>query len=624
MKSYLSRLLDFVPFFAIPPSFKSAPSSRYFESDIELDYLLPSQIPTTSATMGGAGGGAGLAPVAGAEKFFSKQNLRPLFFCMLATLGAFSYGYDGQYWASCIQMPRFLRDFGVQGPDGVYFYPSNEKSYSTSIVQAGEFAGALVAGPVGDFLGRRGTFHAASLCLIIGALLQIIVVGSVGLLTGGRAILGMGIGLLANTTPLYLSEISTVAIRGVVVGSWQLLLAIGQVIGAVVGQATSKREDTGAWRIPIAVIFALALCLITIQFIIPESPRWLVNKGKDDKAIKALYKLNKDQQDPEAIVQIQLRSFQEAKREEEELGKDSGWKSLFTRKEELRKLMIVCGVLSAQQINGVQFIFSYTTNFFAVATGTSPTDTDKAFIYTIIVTVIEVVGVIFSFGVVNRFGRRPLLIWTSIPMFASLFIMAALGAIHRQRTQVENNVVVAMICIFVFFFNVAWGPLAWVVASECAVGANRQKLMSLGSACFFLWAFIVAFTLPYLFDADKANLGTQIGWIYGVGTILGILFTYSCVPETSGRTLEEIAEMINARVPTRKWTTYITSVDRDGMNGLNEDQHDATILSKNDSDSEDKKVNKNGEKTSVTDADENPSNGDHSSGMRDLDSEERQ
>lgn len=88
--------------------------------------------------------------------------------------------------------------------------------------------------------------------------------------------------------------------------------------------------------------------------------------------------------------------------------------------------------------------------------------------------------------------------------------------------------------------------------------------MSLGSATFFVFAFLVSFTLPYLFDPQEAALGTNIGWIYGGGTILALLFVFFCVPESRGRTLEEISEMINAKVPTRQWTTYVTTLQREG------------------------------------------------------------
>ena len=127
----------------------------------------------------------------------------------------------------------------------------------------------------------------------------------------------------------------------------------------------------------------------------------------------------------------------------------------------------------------------------------------------------------------------------------------------------------------------AWGPLAWVVATELSVGKNRQKIMSVGTAFFWLSAFIVTFTMPYLYDATEANLEAQIGYIYAGGSLIAMVFVYFYIPETLGRSLEEIncasrfflftfwndvligallvsqsAVMMDAKIPTREWATY--------------------------------------------------------------------
>lgn len=162
------------------------------------------------------------------------------------------------------------------------------------------------------------------------------------------------------------------------------------------------------------------------------------------------------------------------------------------------------------------------------------------FIITIVVDIVEVVGVIVSFFLVNRFGRRPLLLSTGAFMTAVLLVCGGVGLVSdetRRTHPVYNQVACSMmyvalpLCItifidhvvnsilYVFAFNLAWGPLAWVVATELSTGRNRQKIMSVGTACFWVIAFAVTFTLPYLFDADKANLGPKIGWV-GVSPFL--------------------------------------------------------------------------------------------------------
>ena len=359
---------------------------------------------------------------------------------------------------------------------------------------------------------------------------------------------------MANSTPLYLSEIAPSSIRSIAVSCWQLLLAIGQVIGACVNQGTKGINGTASYRIPIGLNLVVVLLIWSGLLILPESPRWLVTKRREEEAVKSLRKVNKSAPDAEEVVQRELRIFQQTRDDEEALSGQGGWSTLL-KGPELRKLICTVGILAAQQISGVQFISSYTTTFM------QSIGLDDAFLITIIVTVIEVVGVLLSFLISHRYPVRALLLSTSVPMFASLFVCGGLGTIDVAiRTNTENRIIAAMIMVYVFFFNVAWGPLAWVVASELSHGKNKSKIMAVGTSCFFIVAFVVTFTLPYLFNAEYAGLNAQVGWIYGVGALLAMAFVYFYIPETRHRSLEEITEMMEARIPTRKWDTYVPGI----------------------------------------------------------------
>ncbi|CAO1627116.1 unnamed protein product [Sympodiomycopsis kandeliae] len=505
--------------------------------------------------MGGAAVGPSSGPVVGNTSFFAKANSKPLFYAAIAVFGAILYGYDGTYFTSILEMNKFQQDYGTPRPDGTVNITSSQKSILASAVQIGEFFGSLTAGFIGDRYGRRGGFLAACAYVTIGVLIQIIPAGNVAALGAGRAVLGMGVGVVSNATPLYLSEVAPSAIRGVVVSSWQLMLAIGQVIGACVGQGTHALESTASYRIPIGVNLVIVLIIVLGMFIIPESPRWLLSKDRDEEAMAALRRINSTQEDPELVASTEMRLFCQARDDERATQGRGGWKSMVSGLER-RKFICVLGILVAQQIGGVQFIFSYTTTFFKTVGVTD------AFLVTIIVDIVEVVGVIVSFPLIKRFGRRPLLLYTSVPMFIALLVCGILGSIG-ERTTDQNRTIAAMICIYVFAFNLAFGPLAWTVASELATGLNRQKLMSLGTACFWIIAWAVTFTLPYLFDADEAGLETKIGYIYAGGVLIAAIFVFFYIPETHGRSLEEIQEMLAAKVPTRHWPGHITSVQQE-------------------------------------------------------------
>lgn len=345
-------------------------------------------------------------------------------------------------------MPRFLSDFGDLQPDGSYKLSSKYTSVFASIVQAGEFVGSLCASLLGDYLGRKGALRAAVIVVTIGCILQLIIVGSVELLIVGRLILGVGVGIISNCVPMYLSEIPPAAIRGSVVSTWQLTLAVGQVIGAVIAQGTKDYESTFSWRFPIAFNVLITLFLFIGSYFVIESPRWLTQKGRDDQAFRALERLHKKNDDLDAETELSI--LVEARNaEKNNEGNQSKWSDLIKIPADRRRFICAFGILCCQQISGVQFIFSYATRFFVDIGQTN------AFLYTIIVDVIEVVGVIVSLFLVNRFGRRPLLISTGIFMTATDVVIGAIG-IKRDRTENENTAIVAMIMLYVFAFNLAW------------------------------------------------------------------------------------------------------------------------------------------------------------------------
>lgn len=189
----------------------------------------------------------------------------------------------------------------------------------------------------------------------------------------------MGIGQISNCVPLYLSEASPAAVRGIVVGSWQLLLAIGQVIGACVDQGTKDIPSTASWRIPIGLNLFIPVLVFGLVWIIPESPRWLVSKKRSEKARHNLERINRgdpnyDSAQAVAIIEDDVR------RSERDAANSGGWGAIFTDPVERRKLISTFGILAGQQIGGVQvcrrshvtfraavtdhyiqFIFSYAT-----------------------------------------------------------------------------------------------------------------------------------------------------------------------------------------------------------------------------------------------------------------------
>lgn len=290
-----------------------------------------------------------------------------LIYCSYAALGALLYGYDGTYFTGVQAMKTFINKFGnsrVLQSDGTYTkaISSGALSIMTSIVYVGELIGSLSASFVQDRHGRKGGIFVAMIAVVIGVIIQLAAEGQQGVIIAGRIVLGFGVGMVSNAVPQYLSEVPDTSIRGSVVGSWQLILAIGQVVGACVDQGTKDISSSASYRIPMGLQLLIPLIIYAFYPFIPESPRWLVSAGKYEQAGKALIKLNREKL-PEFDETIQLSELRREHEREVAEKQPSSWREVFKNPVERRKFFCAFGILVAQQITGVQFIFSYATVF---------------------------------------------------------------------------------------------------------------------------------------------------------------------------------------------------------------------------------------------------------------------
>lgn len=175
-------------------------------------------------------------------------------------------------------------------PEELFVIPAAQQSLLTSILSVGEFFGAIMAGDIADYFGRRVCIIAGCLVFIVGGILQTAST-SLGLMVAGRLVAGFGIGFISAIIILYLSEIAPRKVRGAIVSGYQFNITIGILLANCVVYSTQNRMDTGSYRIPVAVQFLWALILGTGLFLLPESPRWFVKKGRIDAASTALARI---------------------------------------------------------------------------------------------------------------------------------------------------------------------------------------------------------------------------------------------------------------------------------------------------------------------------------------------
>ncbi|GMM38831.1 hypothetical protein DASC09_061700 [Saccharomycopsis crataegensis] len=458
------------------------------------------------------------------------------------TVGFFSafagilYGYDTGTISGIMAMDYVLERFPKDKT--AMAFSSSEHSLIVSILSLGTFFGALLGSFFADRIGRRMTIILSTLIVFnIGIILQTAAT-SIPLLCAGRAIGGLGVGLISSCIPLYQAECTPKWIRGALIASYQWAITLGLLLASCVNQGTHNRKDSGSYRIPIALQFAWALILGCGLIFLPESPRFFVKRGDTDKALESLAVLHSLPVDDPII----LEEYNEIKANYEyELAQGSAtWVDVFrTRNSQLKKLITACFLQGLQQLTGINFIFYYGTTFFQ-SSGIS-----NSFLISLATNIVNFGMSVPGVLLVELVGRRNLLLGGSIGMCVSDFIIAIVGVASNSGSA--NKVLVAFTCFFIAFFAASWGPICWVVTGEIFPLAVRAKSIALATASNWLWNFGIAYATPYLVDSGPGNadLGSNVFFIWGGCNLLGLFFVWALVYETKGLTLEEIEEMYN-------------------------------------------------------------------------------
>jgi len=431
--------------------------------------------------------------------------------------GGIFFGYDSGYINGVLGMNYFVTLYTGKDPNDPAFakggsdpkgfaLPSWQKSLIVSILSAGTFFGALIAGDFADFVGRRTTVIIGCGIFIVGVILQVASSGY-KLLVGGRVIAGLGIGFVSAIIILYMSEIAPKKVRGAIVSGYQFCITIGLLLAACVDYGTQNYSTTASYRIPIGLQMLWALILAIGLFFLPESPRYFVKRGNIDRAADVLGRLRGQPRDSE-YVQTELAEIVANHEYELQVVPQGGYfrswmncfkGSVWSQKSNLRRTILGTSLQMMQQWTGINFIFYFGTTFFQqLGTINNP------FLIGLITTLVNVCSTPISFYTIERFGRRTLLIWGAFGMLVCEFIVAIAGtADGKNPTTVKAEI--AFICIYIFFFASTWGPGAWVVIGEVFPLPIRSRGVALSTASNWLWNCVRHTPIP---SSQKSPLTT--------------------------------------------------------------------------------------------------------------------
>jgi SP family galactose:H+ symporter-like MFS transporter len=387
-------------------------------------------------------------------------------------------------------------------------------------VLAGAAVGALAGGRFADQFGRRPLLIVTAMIFAAGAILCA-AAPSPAVLIAGRIIVGLGIGLSSGTVPVYISEVSPADARGWTVSLFQLAITLGILIAYIVDFAFAKIEG---WRWMFGLSLVPAAIFAIGMYYLPESPRWLAKRGHRDRARVVLSRI-RDTQD----VDAELEEIEQGLSRSEEHG---SWRDLLNPG--LRPALVVgIGLAVFQQVTGINTVIYYAPMIIQSAGISS---NSGAILATAGIGVVNVLMTIVSMWLIDRAGRRPLLLTGIAGMIVTL---GTLGwAFHTTGgAGAHPSIAIISMMLYVASFAISLGPIFWLLISE--IYPLKVRSSSEGLAATFNWGSNLLVSLTFL--TLLQNIGApRTFWLYGFCAIGAWIFSYRFVPETKGRTLEQI------------------------------------------------------------------------------------
>eukprot|EP01135_Chromosphaera_perkinsii_P003461 Nk52_evm30s243 gene=Nk52_evmTU30s243 len=456
-----------------------------------------------------------------------EYNFFTYFVASTASVAGVLFGYDNIFNA-INTLDDFRTEFGWDVVVAGKTDPSLDTIswYGSSFYLAAAFT-ALFAGTSADLFGRKPSFIGFVVAFIIGSTLQTFAVNTWMLLLG-RIVAGLGVGGLSTITPMYSSEVAPAKIRGTLVGLFQLSITIGIVGSGAAAYGLDGIKD--GWRYALGIQSIIAVLLFFAAFFIPESPRFLIQKGKDDEAKHALERLRGDEHANNEYTHIkEMVNF------EESLGHCS-WKDIFTT--DLAFIAYTGMVLQLlQQMCGMNTIIFYASNI------TNNFKLDPLLSQLIVNGINFATTVVALIMLVDKVGRRTLLIIGAIGMCLCYTVVGSLYDQIDIEEKAGGYSIFALLCLFVVFFAATWGPNGWIIPPEISPLRARGKICSLTTCTSWTGSFIIGKIVPHL----EAVSGTFLFLFFAAWNVILIVWTLVSIPETRHKSIEHMERIFWVR-----------------------------------------------------------------------------
>ncbi|KAJ5145686.1 uncharacterized protein N7515_000250 [Penicillium bovifimosum] len=464
--------------------------------------------------------------------------------CFTIVMESFDMFLNGNF----VALPAFREKYGVLVDGNDWQIPTKWQSSLFQAGQCGAFVGVFLAGPVTNRLGYRWTTIFA-LMLMNATIFVSFFANSLTLLVVGQALEGVPWGFFIANSPAYASEIVPLSLRGACTATLQMSWSIGSIIVAAATYGYNKRNDEWAWRVPLALQWIFPTPLLILIFLAPESPWWLIRRGRKAEALRSIERLgNKDPEQSQQALAMMERTVEI----EAQMGGSPSLLDLL-KGTDLRRTIITCLIYASQNFAG-NLIANQATYFFQQAGMSS----DRAFELNLINSCLQLVANIISLPLASAFGRRTIFLCGAV---VNITLLLLLGIVASITQNAATNYVQAILGIIIsFVFAGSLGPIAYTIISETSSVRLRALSTGVGRAAYYVAEIPMIYLASQMLNPTGWNLAGKCGYVWAGTACVCFVSAYFFLPELKDRSYREIDILFNRRIPARKFKSTVIDV----------------------------------------------------------------
>ncbi|KZP26240.1 maltose permease [Athelia psychrophila] len=477
---------------------------------------------------------------------------KAIFWSMALSGALIMEGYDVVVIGSFYGQPNFLKRFGTPAPGTVngYIIPAEWQSALSNGSSAGGILGLMLNGWAAERFGAKKVML-TSLVFLTGFIFIMVFANSLTMLVIGEVFCGIPWGIFQTLTTCYASEVCPIQLRGYLTAYVNLCWGVGILLSSGVVKATLPIASNWSWRLPFVVQWVWIVPLMSVVYLAPTSPWWLVRQGRLEEAVASVRRLTNpevySEQDAQNTVAMMVHTTEIEREAQDGTSYIDCFKKTDRRRTEIVMMVFAMQLLSGENLigQGVQFLQQA-----GISTATS-------FSLNMVLNSMFIIGTIFSWGLLTFFGRRTIYGVGMLTMSVTLFVIGGLGWLDTTSAKWAIG---TLLIVLNFIYNASLGPICYTLIGEISSTRLRQKSIVLSRVAYQIMNIVCGIIVPRMLSPTSWNWGAKSGIFWGASAGLSALYCFLRLPETRGRSYGELDLLFEDKVPA--WRFKGTQVDQ--------------------------------------------------------------